>query len=550
MHRDGLEGGLFLRSKIQKEEDPTGFLSRLLDYRATETRKQLIDILGSTSGRLAWSFPSRLDTAKALLPNLLPDIDTLVVGHTRYPLFAPFLDKSSRKRLYMHHRMEGYASAAHAYGTYDRARFGICLKCVRQDLDAPKLGFSYWKRAHLIPGATHCAGHKEPLYTFCLACEFGHRRNNEPLYPGKRCLCGKALRRIVSPKNQKTEDALLAIDTMAVELMQGRSPIIVEPGLATAHGKGFMLRQGRPSLVHLRKESTALLDEAIGREGIELLGISKNTIERFLGRPAETEYLTSPYKNIAFIYAIFGSWDGLKREVDLRNRDIGAYEQACLYIPKRIRHTTCIRKDEYINRYSELPKKDLDKLRKAARAFIRAALEANPELGRGDLKTMPGGKRHYFVALYADTVWFERTLHSNARTRREHRERLRDSAQADAGPSILEIQLEKHVYRQCEVLLEIVPPVKMTRARLLNNSNNESIPGWVEQFPLVEQALKTCVESAEEYQLRRAAYVCKQVSEISKVHPYGFQSAYQNLPLKELKGLIWRAMEWLRKNSE
>jgi hypothetical protein len=548
--RESLEGRLYLSGKIQKEEDTTGFLSRMLDYRSNDSRKQLIELLGSTSGRFAWSLPSRLETARVLFPSGLPDINSLIDGHTRYPLFAPFLDQASRKRLYMHHRRKGYAEAASGFGMDDRARFGICLKCVQEDLNRTKAPFTYWRRGHLIPGIAYCVVHQEVLHTFCKTCEYGHRRNDRSLSPRVRCLCGKALRRIAVPKRQSTETTLLEIDTMAVELMQGRCPIALEPGTIPELVRGHMLRHEPSAKFRILKEVTKRLEDALDATVIESLNIGEGTILRLLGRAEDGTLLINPRQNIALAYAIFGGWDGLRSEADLRKSDVESYENACRYVAKRIRSVEPHRKSEVLSRFERLDDGARKKKRCETRKFIRDALAQNSHLSRRQLYDMPGGRRHWRFALFADSDWFEKMIPSDPATRR-----ARVAQSSDVVPKYMKLseeeatRISESIYELCNLLVELYPLKRITRTRLLNNTKNESIKGWADGNPIVKEALDACIDSDDDYVNRRIAYICEKVREICITHPYGFSSTYVDLTEQQVKRRIERAMTWLRKNS-
>ncbi|MEC5407646.1 TniQ family protein [Paraburkholderia sp. MPAMCS5] len=548
MGREGLEGRLFLAGKIQEQEDATGFLNRMLDYRSADSRKQLIELLGSASGRFAWSFPSRLQEAIELFPSALPEIEVLIKSHTRYPLFAPFLENAKRRRLYMHHRKTGNSGIASSFGMHDRARFGVCLKCVQEDMEKTDGRFTCWRRAHLIPGATYCAVHQELLYALCESCELGHRRNNESIYPAKKCACGKALRRFAAPKRQKTQDALLAIDLMAVDLMQGTCPVTIEPGLIPQHARSYLLRQGQPARVHLRKEARSWLTDALGEEGLGLLNVRDNTVERLLGKLEDGQYLINPRQNIAFVYTVFGDWDGLKKEVDLRLTDIDAYEASCRYSPAR-RRSGKDTKADYIRRFNNLDENERKARRTEARQFIREALKRKPSLTRNQLATLPGGRLLYDFALHMDTAWLEKAIPRRTPERHQRKKVKARVAFPLAVSSTSENELADRIYETRDHLVQFKALERITRARLLNNSTNESIPGWAERTRSVRDALEACVDTEESYLERRVGYVCKKVAEVSIHHPYGSTSTYQGLSVHKLTSRIRDAMKWLRKNS-
>ncbi|MDR5855706.1 hypothetical protein P9239_19335 [Caballeronia sp. LZ062] len=366
--------------------------------------------------------------------------------------------------------------------------------------------------------------------------------------PAKRCLCGKALQRIVKPRRQKSEDALLAIDSMAVDLLQGKCVAAIEPGLIPMHARGYMQRTVLPERVHVRKETTALLDNAIGSEGLQLLNIGGSTVSRLLGELHDGQYLINPRQNTAFAYAVFGDWQGLKEEVDLRRNDVEAYLASSTYVPKRVREVESGRTGEISKRLDLLNDEQLAVRRQEARAFIEKVLAEHPSITRRKLIKMKGGKRHFYFAFYKDSDWFSRVMPARTPSQRKALAALQLSKQAHE-PSKEEIQMANRIYARCDQLLRTKPLERITRARLLNNTRNESVKGWAEKSPTVREALDVCVDSPEEYTERRIGYVCEKVREISLFHPYGSKNSYRGLSERHVKFRLNKAMKWLRKHS-
>ncbi|MFM0327880.1 hypothetical protein, partial [Caballeronia glebae] len=367
------------------------------------------------------------------------------------------------------------------------------------------------------------------------------------VYPGPKCLCGKAVQRMVNPKRQKSEDALLAIDAMAVELMQGKCPVMVEPGLIPMHARGYLLRQAHPNFVHLLRESTGLLNQVIGGEALALLNVRGHTVERLLGRLGDGLHLINPRQNIAFVYTVFGGWPGLKEEVDLRAQDVEAYEASGQHVPKRIRVGKDTKSD-LIRRFNNLDDRELKERRRSARDFIQAALKANRCLTRTELFRMRGGKTHYLFALYMDEAWFLKALPRIVLTAPRKREVSVRAAFPGLKPTGKDADFAERIYEVCDALLETNPLKRITRACLLNNSRNESIKGWAEKSPSVREALEACVDSDEEFIERRLGYVCEKVAEISILHPYALKSSYRGLSNLQIIQRIKRALTWLKKH--
>ncbi|WP_143749382.1 hypothetical protein [Caballeronia arvi] len=341
----------------------------------------------------------------------------------------------------------------------------------------------------------------------------------------------------------------MSIDSMATELMQGKCPIVLEPGTIPELVRGHLLRHEPSVKFRIRKELTKRLEDALDRQSMRWLNIDEGTILRLLGRAEDGTRLINPRQNVAIVYAIFGGWDGLRHEAELRKSDVASYEEACRYVPKRIRSVEPHHKSEVISRIERMDDGAREKQRRETRKFIRNALAQNPNLSRRQLYDMPGGRRHWRFALFEDSDWLEEVIPSDPITRRALAAQRSSCAPKEENPSNEEeIRVSESIYDICLRLIEIYPLRRITRARLLNNTKNESLKGWAERSIVVQEALDACVDSDDEYLNRRLAHICERVSEICITHPYGFRSTYCGLTEQQLKGRINRAMTWLKKN--
>lgn len=544
MERSSLEGLLFINSRIQKEEDAVGFLCRTLDYRFAGSREQLLHFLGSTSGRVAWAFPSRLEEVTNHLQTRLPPFPQFMNLHTRYPLAAPFLSEEDRNRLHGHLQGLARPGASALVGVtkfVHRGRLAMCMECVRNDLIS--LGFAFWRRAHLVPGASYCAAHQSPLFTYCASCELGHRRFNRALEPALVCLCNRSLQPLRRPQYAKTEKALIAIETMAGELLRGETSVILEHGLVPTYARTRVMRNGIEGRAGALGEATELLNENIGPEGLRILGISRQSIRRLLGAKDEHGFVRNALANIAMVYAVFGSWAELDAEVGLRTRDIEAYERSCRRIHKRVRaDVRLLPLKQRVTHYRRLSKEEFRSARVAARACITDALRVEPALTRGGLRKFPRGSEHYTFALHLDTTWFDKVLPAK-RARRPRA--TNESWHARRGE-----ELVTHIYQQHERLVRDKPSCFITRAALLNNSACESIPGYAERFEGVSEALADCVDTEESYHRRRIDFLCDAINACGLPTHYGDRLTYDGLTFQQLKSRLWRARKWLRKHKD
>lgn len=148
------------------------------------------DIFGTTPFSLN-IIPNRIEDFASRLPG---DQDTnlndLLTLNTILPVYKPFLGLAEGGTNILPNR--GITSTIgriprREVSTHSLAKF--CLSCVRADL--VEQGYSYWHRAHHIPGITVCWRHGERLLQNCPECSHPFYRRNK-LLPNlsSACVCG------------------------------------------------------------------------------------------------------------------------------------------------------------------------------------------------------------------------------------------------------------------------------------------------------------------------------------------------------------------------
>ncbi|SAL43378.1 hypothetical protein AWB64_04603 [Caballeronia sordidicola] len=536
---------LFISSPIQPEEDITGFQCRTLDYRVTNNRKHLLRLLNDTSERLAWAFPTKLQRAVQHLTPLLPAFREVLQGHTRFPLFAPFLSKTERHELYCHHRGNGKSGGAQLAGTANsmlRVRLGMCMECVKSDLET--LGFTFWRRAHLIPGVSFCSDHEAPLLTFCRSCELGNRRHNRRLSPSFECLCGKTLRVLRDFKSSQAEDSLMKVDRMANQLLKGQARVLLTDCELPTLTRGRLTREGLEGRFGVVGTLTEVLQERLGTEALNMLCIGKETVARLAGRDSENGFVKNPLTNIAVAYAVFGGWGAVNEEFKLLKSDRASYERAAIRRPQRERsdfkHLPLAVRIKF---YQGLGEKEFEEHKAAARACILSALEDNPNLRRGQLRCYPSGNIHYGFALHMDTAWLDKEL------------------PARPAPSFIKVntrewaesrgrELVRHIHAQRRCLTRDHPDKRIRRANLLNGSPCESKPGYAEQFDGVKEALAKCIDTDDTYDQRRMRRLVKVIRACNIKTHYTDYARWRGLTRPQFISQYNGAKKWLKKHAK
>lgn len=194
--------------------------------------------------------PSKLgDLASRLPGDEKSNLDELLKFNTILPVYRPFLGISSTGNLEAEGSMAALARIPRReVGTHSMAK--ICLECIRDDLS--EQGYSYWHRAHHIPGVTTCWRHGESLIQACPQCSHPFYRR-EKLLPSlaSGCVCGwnPTLSQTREPGLQIERDiAVFAKDLLERNLPAIKSDVLVAcysrraRDLGYSHGQ-FISRQ-------------------------------------------------------------------------------------------------------------------------------------------------------------------------------------------------------------------------------------------------------------------------------------------------------------------
>ncbi len=125
-----------------------------------------LDLFGAPQPNQSMEFPSRLEHLVANLPPGHPTtVKVLVLHHTMFPYYAPFLPADRVDRIWDSMKGElsrGWTSYARVSGAVNRSKWlRFCKECVAQDRKT--YGETYWHRTHQLPGYEICGIHGTAL---------------------------------------------------------------------------------------------------------------------------------------------------------------------------------------------------------------------------------------------------------------------------------------------------------------------------------------------------------------------------------------------------
>lgn len=165
-------------------------LSRITRYHVLSGNKKESETFQELFGSIPFSLsiiPKQLGTLASRLPgDKEANLVQLLVENTSFPSYKPFIGLSEGLR-----GEETVASVARMprreNSTHNRAK--ICLSCARADLF--ESGYSYWHRAHQMPGVTACWRHGDVLLQSCPVCSHPFFRKLKLLPDiAEGCACG------------------------------------------------------------------------------------------------------------------------------------------------------------------------------------------------------------------------------------------------------------------------------------------------------------------------------------------------------------------------
>jgi hypothetical protein len=134
--------------------------------------------------------PKQIEDLATRLPgDKIINLNELLTYNTILPAYKPFLGVPEISQGVHGESIMPIVARVPRREVSSHSMAKICLSCVHSDL--VENGYSYWHRAHHIPGITACWRHGEPLLQSCPSCTHPFYRLNKLLPTlSNQCVCG------------------------------------------------------------------------------------------------------------------------------------------------------------------------------------------------------------------------------------------------------------------------------------------------------------------------------------------------------------------------
>lgn len=525
---------------ILPEEDITGFVVRQSFERSQGRTLIKVNNTAMATRRPGWAFPSGLSGLADVFSDALPDIDGVIDGHTRFPLYARFLSPSDANDLREHHKgnaMKGVAAHVGMVSRASRSRMAMCPECMRADMR--ENGYAIWHRLHLMPGILACPLQERLLLTFCEACEAGHRRVRTNWRPTIRCACGGSLR-AVTRLDTKESEAAIAVAGMADRILKGTiGSDLSASAIAEALGHHF---GGLGRNAHERFRDA--LSESLGVREVARLGFGALTLRRLVGSSIASGPVRSPVQNLAAIHAVFRGLDGFAAVLsDIRDSAQFAFVPLTAVesqVAKR-RKSRRRKGSKYHAWVDGLSGEQKASLKIASRKWLLKLMKGHPGICRSDLKSHTGSDSALRYLRNIDLKWYDDILPAMDRRRQRVAQEL---------ALIHEIErLEEHIQQRYQLSLRERPMQRITKTYLLTGAPCESASNLVMKSVEIVSAIKACAETPAMRLNRLTEMVCREVRSKCPGHPYGDEKTYICLASKSRARRISGAKKWLSQNA-
>lgn len=467
--------------------------SRITRYHSLSGNKSESDTFKDLFGTAPFAFtiiPKQIDNLAARLPGENgANLNELLDTNSIFPVYRPFVGilREATKDIYDNKASAVARIPRREVSTHSMAK--ICISCIGADLI--ETGYSYWHRAHHIPGITACWRHGEALIQSCPNCSHPFYRKLK-LLPDLTagCICGW---RPLSGSTQQISDTEWKFAIFAKDLLDRNLPAIDCEVLAACYrrqAKKLGFRHGQ--FVSTKK----LFDSIQSKFGDELLSkidrafaagkhhqwIRTTTVQGQLDMPIS--------RHLIICYHLFGKVDQF--EECLANESL-LFKAAPVSPPQKTKNTPTNRKKLYREKVSQL-------------------IEARPDLNLDYLWA-----NAYQVTLWLvtnDKLWLSEKLAAGAhpRTKKESQPDKRDQQYANIireGVDALYRISKKQVRVNLSNMLALLP----TPVRLAPDARTAA-------FPLVSQQLELHFESLWHFRLRRAIFALSEMARL-KLAPNG-----------------------------
>ncbi|MGQ7244860.1 TniQ family protein [Salinicola sp. V024] len=168
-------------------------LSRISRYHLLSGNNSEIDTYQDLFGTAPFPMaiiPKQLEILASRLPGTKQDnFIELLKSNTSFPSYKPFVGVSSCAKNPLVQTVSVDVARIPRREVSGNNRPQICPSCVRADV--VESGYSYWHRAHQMPGVTACWQHGEVLLPSCPNCSHPFYRKLKLLpNPSEGCICG------------------------------------------------------------------------------------------------------------------------------------------------------------------------------------------------------------------------------------------------------------------------------------------------------------------------------------------------------------------------
>lgn len=529
------EDDLIFNRRIMPREDFWGYLANLPLINTSA--------VGGHPRDISIHHRPNILAAMARFPTLLTNVEDLVWEHTRFPIHCSFtsLDVGARLSEYYESGVKHPDVTTLVQSSAAEARFAICPECVRGDIRDH--GYAMWKVIHLMPGMLVCPYHERTLLTRCRGCAY-----KLPWRIGHRCICGAGLEPIQILDERAKEDAL-GIARMTDALYNH-----ARPGRLTPDDISDAIRQyfGATDSWDGRSPKALYdtLQDRLAQATVNRLRLSYHVADRYL--PGKCGATTSekprnrcPQRLIAVAYALFGDWDAVLAAAKLAPQ---AAAGAVKKLPKS-RSPAQMDAQSYREFVAKCGVDDVRRYTEACRNWLRGQLAENPALRRTDLINLRQGHKVIKHLRLIDIDWYDETLPSKSRmlmsdeNQRENTELESRVPQDNARTRAVVVS----IYAKRDAILATSPHTRISR-RCLGPDGARRGAGS-HHSRAVENALRDCEESHDEWRRRRARFISEQVALIKPTHKYANYSFFSIEDGEIYRRRISGARKWLKRHG-
>lgn len=493
---------------------------------------------GKPGQRSAWILPSGLEKLASLLHPGVPPAGALLLEHTLFPLFQPFLPSETASALRSHFlgtSVPGIAAACGLlpYGVSSRWNRSVCISCLAEDSESGQL---HWRTSHLIPGIAMCSIHLEPLYTYCETCASGFRQSMGVSLPSIRCACGGDLVRVRLLGTPEERRAEAEIACMAGQILTNHSfsDLTYDQILATISNRAKEFGYGGPGgLVRTR----VMLEKRIGQETLDAHHIRTGTATVFRQAFAGCQLPRNPIQNIVLIYGLFGSLENFinaAHSSSLSTWDSSLYRDSTGKVVRRR-----LGRPHSYAKWDRMTNEELAPVRANARRQALEAKQANPCLTRTEFSRASSASTvSYKFLLRFDKVWLDEIFPAKPFT-------SRNSSRFDENRVQRDHSLAAHVYTRRTLLVKSALPARITMRRLLQGHTLESVGRKrLKGFCATQKALIACVESSQDWSIRRTSLLLNFAFSLSPDAPFDKHLELSTLNQGQLKYLQRKINKW------